>query len=551
MDIATALDIPLDGEQELKFNALKELHGKKIKSLITSLDIKDKEMAKLRVMGKDNRLAQMVQILKNKLREQELITDVVKEELTKKSDMTADEVSEYIIRKTLGGPKRFRPLTREEMELKINELDKILIKKEKIIKNNISSSSNISLNGNVKGDGSTKASPRPINNNINKNNKSNSLLSSEEITKMANLVDEVSSLKSIIQVKDNLIENHKGEVSRLRSRNAELRIVDEDEKFKEESSREIRESYERLSKELDETTHRLAELMEENMQLRAEQNLDMEQQQLEAEGLQEQCSRLLKQNSSLLQQMAELEIEVERAISESAAIGSTHAHLESNDQRKVETIHTLEQKITRIQAKLTKSEEKNKALQIEVTQVDELKTKLRETNIQYISQLKDMKRVLEEKDAKVRNSTAAANSPVASPIKKSNVQDDKTLLLQAQREIEWLKKEISSIQSQPTTKKLNKRKENINTLPNVEILNLIYSLMDYSTDTLRMSIDSGFAPNLSLPPSQLNQSLERICKLEIGGTQLALKIENFTIFLEGFERAVNGGDDELIIVKEN
>lgn len=541
MDIATALDIPLDGEQEVKFNALKELHGKKIKSLITSLDIKDKEIAKLRVMGKDNRLAQMVQILKNKIREQELITDVVKEELTKKSDMTADEVNEYIIRKTLGGPKRFRPLTREEMELKINELEKIIIKKDKIIKN---TSSNVSLDGSGK-DGvgviSAKTSPRP--NNSDKNSKL-TLLSSEEITKMANLVEEVSSLKSIINVKDNLIENHKSEVSRLRSRNAELRVVDEDEKFKEESSREIRESYERLSKELDDTTHRLAELMEENMQLRAEQNLEMEQQQLEAEGLQEQCSRLLKQNSSLLQQMAELEIEVEKAISESAAIGSTHAHLESNDQRKVETIHTLEQKITRIQAKLTKSEEKNKLLQIEVTQVDELKTKLRETNIQYISQLKDMKRLLQEKDAKV------INSPVNSPVKKNNNgQDDKTLLLQAQREIEWLKKEISSIQSQPTTKILNKTKENINTLPNIEIMNFIYSLIDYSTDTLRMSIDSGFAPNLSLPPSQLNQAMERICKLEIGGPQLALKIENYTIFLEGFERAVNGGDDELIIVK--
>ena len=38
--------------------------------------------------------------------------------------MTLEEVNEYIIRKTISGPKRFRPKTREEIELRVIELEK-------------------------------------------------------------------------------------------------------------------------------------------------------------------------------------------------------------------------------------------------------------------------------------------------------------------------------------------------------------------------------------------------------------------------------------------
>ena len=74
MDLATALELNLDYEQEAKFNALKTLQMKKIKQLMVSIDSKDKEIAKLKILGKDNRRSQMIEALK----ENEFYKGVVK-----------------------------------------------------------------------------------------------------------------------------------------------------------------------------------------------------------------------------------------------------------------------------------------------------------------------------------------------------------------------------------------------------------------------------------------------------------------------------------------
>jgi hypothetical protein len=68
LDMATALELTMDGEHEAKFLALKGLHTKKLKSLMSSIDAKDKEIAKLKILGKDNRRAQMIQELRKKIR---------------------------------------------------------------------------------------------------------------------------------------------------------------------------------------------------------------------------------------------------------------------------------------------------------------------------------------------------------------------------------------------------------------------------------------------------------------------------------------------------
>jgi hypothetical protein len=82
IDMATALEISLPAsEQEAKFVALKNLHTKKVKALMLSLDVKDKEIAKLKVLGKDSRKTEMIQRLRTKIKDQELLVDTIKEEL--------------------------------------------------------------------------------------------------------------------------------------------------------------------------------------------------------------------------------------------------------------------------------------------------------------------------------------------------------------------------------------------------------------------------------------------------------------------------------------
>lgn len=233
MDMATALELSLESEQEAKFQALKNLQSKKIKYLMTSIDAKDKELAKLKVLGKDNRRTQMIQALRNKLRDQELVSDVTKEELSRRNDMTADEVNAYIMRKTLGGPKRFRPLSREELETKISELERKLkragdgpSRSSASLANNVTTSSNVSFS-------------RVTN--------ENSRSASDDLSTMAMLTDELLNLRTTLDSKDATIEQQKEDVSRLRARNSELRVTDEEMDFQDRNYRELKTAYDQVS----------------------------------------------------------------------------------------------------------------------------------------------------------------------------------------------------------------------------------------------------------------------------------------------------------------
>ena len=230
MDMATALELQLESDQEIKFQALKNLQSKKIKYLMTSIDAKDKELMKLKILGKDNRRTQMIQALRNKLRDQELVCDVTKEELSRRNDMSVDEVNAYIIRKTLGGPKRFRPLSREELELKICELEKKLKRIGDGPSRNVAPAQQISpCVSSSKGD-FEKFTSAP-----------------DDLSTMARLADELQNLRTLLDSRDATIEQQREEVSRLRNRNSELRITDEEMNFQDRSNRELKASHDQVS----------------------------------------------------------------------------------------------------------------------------------------------------------------------------------------------------------------------------------------------------------------------------------------------------------------
>lgn len=240
IDMATALELTLESDQEAKFQALKSLQSKKIKYLMSSIDAKDKELAKLKILGKDNRRTRMIQALKNKLRDQELVSDVLKEELSRKGDMDQEEVNAYIMRKTLGGPKRFRPLTREELENKINDLEK------KIKRNAVETRIGIN-NQQVT---SSSGANIDVRNSYNNSNFTNGNISSttEDLSVMAKLADEVQHLRIVLNSKDATIEHQKEDISRLRTRNSELRVSDEELDFQDRNYRELKQAYDRVSK---------------------------------------------------------------------------------------------------------------------------------------------------------------------------------------------------------------------------------------------------------------------------------------------------------------
>lgn len=383
-DLATSLDIKLSDEQETKFQALKMMYAMKCRSLMSSIDAKDKEIVKLKVLGKDNRRTQMIEALKTKIRECELVLDVVKTELSSRAEMSPEQVSELIIRKTLGGPKRFRPLTREEMELKISDLEK------KIKRNNISTTF---LNDKTSDTNIAQVSSK-VTQNITKDIRDNTI-NSDYLVKIDDLSQEVTSLKISLNNSNNLIEKYKEEIIRLRKRNSELCVSEEQTDYQEKIYNEQKEKYQLLSKELIETTNNLAIHIQELMQLRAKSDFDIELLELDKETLQEKYEQLLNQNTVLLKKLATYEIELE---SHNNSNQNNQFQLNQNElsnEKLMNIINNLNNKIIKLNEKILLNENQICQLTNEKNKIPLLMDTLREKNLMN----RDLQRIIDNQKA--------------------------------------------------------------------------------------------------------------------------------------------------------
>jgi predicted nuclease with TOPRIM domain len=64
---------------------------------------------------------------------------------------------------------------------------------------------------------------------------------------MAKLADELLNLRTTLDSKDATIEQQKEDVSRLRARNSELRVTDEEMDFQDRNYRELKTAYDQVS----------------------------------------------------------------------------------------------------------------------------------------------------------------------------------------------------------------------------------------------------------------------------------------------------------------
>ena len=374
-DLATALEFSLADNPaiEAKFEALKNLQALKTKSLMTSIDALNKEVTRLKVLTKDGRRAQMVQALRNKMRDYDLIVDVLKEELVKNSDMDREEINDIIIRKTTGGPKRFRPATREELERKIVDYEKQIKKMEKYKLRNGNNQNEIPTSNNI--------------NNSNNNNTNNNKTSSDkqlsrhhssqlslklgndteigDSAKFAIFNEEIKQLKSSVDLKEGTIQSLKEEVSRLRASNAELSSKSEGISLKEKKIDDLNDAYNDIKKKLEVCTLELAESKEECNIIQEAADADAEMLRKELEQLYSQCENLLRQNTVLLKQMGERELD---DINGSGSDGDGNS------------IRQLKEKLERIQLSLRQSESTIKQLEAYKDKTDVLRDELREKN---------------------------------------------------------------------------------------------------------------------------------------------------------------------------
>jgi hypothetical protein len=406
IDMATALELPLGVENEAKFVALRNLHLKKIKQLMASLDVKDREIAKMKILSKDNRRTQMIQALRNKIRDLELINDVVKEELSRKADQTLEEVNQLIIRKTLGGPKRFRPLTREELENKIFDLEKKLNKKPSSMDNTGNYNSTQQQESEQKLKASADQFSQPKSSIIGRSGlndmkggndgppSSNNRKDENALLDSYALFDEIQYLKSSLSTKENTINSLKDEVIRLRTRNAELIAAEEEIEFYEKQCEELKEYNSTLSKNCEEITNKLAITIESSNKIKNEFSLKSESEKSELLSLRNQCEKLLKQNTTLVKSLSDAEDLISRYEEDHSKKIEKVTSVESSVQSKDQKIKSLEDKLLKAEEKIRQLELKVASLETEASQVPSLKNQLREKNIE----IKEIKRNMQERE---------------------------------------------------------------------------------------------------------------------------------------------------------
>ncbi|EEY69200.1 uncharacterized protein PITG_05402 [Phytophthora infestans T30-4] len=79
----------------------------------------------LKAQEKEHRRSALIQDLRTQQREQDLLIDVLKQTLQEKAAEFQDSralVNDFVLKKTAGGPMRFRPKTREELENELQAL---------------------------------------------------------------------------------------------------------------------------------------------------------------------------------------------------------------------------------------------------------------------------------------------------------------------------------------------------------------------------------------------------------------------------------------------
>lgn len=114
---------------DAKFQGLKKLNAKKVAKLMAQIDLNQTELTDMKVEGKDNVRTRIIQGLKKKISYHDTVLDYLKGQIvhtSQQSEQPIDpmDIDDVVMRKTIGGPKRFRPVGRVEIEKKISDLEK-------------------------------------------------------------------------------------------------------------------------------------------------------------------------------------------------------------------------------------------------------------------------------------------------------------------------------------------------------------------------------------------------------------------------------------------
>ena len=107
LDVVAALEMTTgDAIMDAKIRALSNLHSQKVRALMKSVNSLKGQIAVMKAQSKEHRRSSLITGLRDKVRESELVVDILKTELTGKTHMSTTEVNDFIVKRSLGGKKK-------------------------------------------------------------------------------------------------------------------------------------------------------------------------------------------------------------------------------------------------------------------------------------------------------------------------------------------------------------------------------------------------------------------------------------------------------------
>lgn len=182
-----------DSTQDAKIENLNKLHSQKVRALMQSIQELKKQNASIRALNKENNRSKLIEKLKTELVQQEIAIQALR-------DLIADneKSDEQIIKYLNKGPPRIRPLSREEMKMKIRKLE-----------------GRLGISKKTPGDQAVDDLESMLNPSKSQESEDFKLVDPLQNEKIVELMEHVQSIQLELRSKDSIIEHLRSQIKKL------------------------------------------------------------------------------------------------------------------------------------------------------------------------------------------------------------------------------------------------------------------------------------------------------------------------------------------------
>jgi hypothetical protein len=334
--LATALDTPLTHPMlEAKFQTLRLHSAAKIRSLLGTIDAQAKKLKTIKDSTDasiDGRTA-TIQALKRKLRDQEYIADVLKEQVASLMSISREELNSRIIVETITGPKRYRQLTREEVENQLTSLE-AEEKKLKESPKTVVVTASLDLRASRKSDGRgvsfSNYNSSNYNENTNNGNGSDDGLGSSDSATA--LLSERTRLEESLREQDDRIASLTAEIERARGAIMDAMLADADGAASKSDASDAVAAHQRTEEVLVSTLAKLSQARDALKSIRAKTSSDKDIGMAEIARVEGTARAAIAENGVLLRKMRGIEERLQKAIEDPTSMNNLQASLMSESK---------------------------------------------------------------------------------------------------------------------------------------------------------------------------------------------------------------------------